>query len=180
MTVVACCDIMARRTLVTRYGRLKFVEQLVDFCATPRRPFEHPVGATSTLKIDWERRNERGSRSVVVTRVCGINERQYGRPKFVEQRVDFWSPYKIGGNDREMTPYVAVFCKRGRGECDSGGVLAKKTRSSFLSSYGRLNFCLGSVDFWAPCKTPRNGAGTGRTVLRFAGWGGASVFVFVC
>ena len=46
-----------------RCGRSKFVEQRIDFWATPERPFEHPVGGNSvdnsSSKIDRAGRDER-------------------------------------------------------------------------------------------------------------------------
>ena len=59
------------------------------------------------------------------------------RPKFVEQRVDFWDPYKTSRNDAEMRSYGAVLSRARKIECDSRGVLARRARSAFLSRYGR-------------------------------------------
>ena len=68
-------------------------------------------------------RDECGSRGVLAIRAFSALETRYGRSKFAMRCVDFCAPYKIGGNDREMTPYGAVLSRAGRGERDSCGVL---------------------------------------------------------
>ena len=70
-------------------------------------------------------------------RVCDIDERQYGRPKFVLQCVDFWVPYKIGENDREMVPYGAVPSISESFENYSRRVLARRACAVELSRCGR-------------------------------------------
>ena len=79
-----------------------------------------------------------------------------GRLKCVEQCIDFRAPGKIGKNYAEMTPYVTVRCKVGRGERAGPRVLARRAQHAFLSRYERLNFDLQRVDFWAPDKIGGN------------------------
>ena len=60
---------------------------------------------------------------MLVRKACDINVQQYGRSKFVEQRVDFWAPDKIGRKHAEMALFVVVRYTQGRSERDSRGVL---------------------------------------------------------
>jgi len=64
---------------------------------------------------------------VLATRAGSALVTGHDYPKFVLQCVDFWVPYKIGGNDREMTPCGAVLSRAKRGKRDSPCVLAART-----------------------------------------------------
>ena len=59
-------------------------------------------------------RGERADYRMLATRALRTLVLRYGRFKLVLRCVDFWVPYKIGGNTREMAPYGAVLRRAGR------------------------------------------------------------------
>ncbi len=62
-------------------------------------------------------------------------------------KLGFWVPYKIGGNDREMTPYGAVLSRAGRSERDSPCVLAANTVYSRVIEMQSLKNSQQFLDF---------------------------------
>ena len=56
----------------------------------------------------------------------------------------------------KTAPYIAALCTRGRGECGSCGVLAKRAFCALVLRYDRPKFVEQRVDLWAPGKMGRN------------------------
>jgi len=80
----------------------------------------------------------------------------YDRPKFVEQRINFWAPDKIGRKYVETAPHGAVHCRVRRGEHGCRRVLSTRKGITVITRYGRTKFVLQCVDFSVPYKTGKN------------------------